>query len=140
MEPIKPAGTRPDPSSGRRGMSTAMKVRLVVFGVLLLLVTAIFIYFQGERALAEEHNRIVEELVQAGEYRQAIEQLEPLVERAGMVVGPEMRRTLATCYARVGDEPGNSIAESAEWYRKAKTLDPDLIDAQRQQMIDAAGP
>lgn len=138
MEPVQ----RPDASneSPRRGMSTAMKVRLVVFSAVLVLVVVIFVYFQGERALAEEHNRVVEELVEAGEYREAVERLEPLERRAGLIVGPELRRTLAICYAALGDDPGMSLAESAEWYRKAERIDPELIDDQRQQVLDTADP
>lgn len=119
-------------------MSRPMKIRLVFFTVSFLVMLGIVLYAWGERRLAAEHDRIIVELVDAGEYRQAVEELEPLVDRAGLMVHDQIQQTLAVCYVAVGDDPGLSFEEAASWYRKAEAIDPSLIDDRRQQLLDNA--
>ncbi|MFW6060213.1 MAG: hypothetical protein ACODAQ_08525 [Phycisphaeraceae bacterium] len=114
-------------------------MKLQIAGISLAVVVAAVLgwYVYEYQRVVREHNRIVDELVNEGAYREAVAELEPLVEQANAALREQMRHTLAICYAGIGDDPGLSLAESARWYRKAAEIDPELLDDMQRRALRA---
>ncbi|MEX0746020.1 MAG: hypothetical protein WD118_10510 [Phycisphaeraceae bacterium] len=110
-------------------------INIVLLVAALAVVPWLLWHQRGQANVAHEHNRIVEQLIDKGEYRQAAAELETLLPRAGSRLEPEVERTLATCYLRIGSDPGMSLAESAEWFARVRATAPELLETEHRRIL-----
>ncbi len=117
-----------------------MKPRTIV--ILIVLVglaiggVVFYQYTAKQQRLIESYNRIIEQQVNEGEYRQAYEQLDQLLTRTtGGEVEQAIHETMALCARAIGDDPSIPLSESGLWYVRAEEHDPgSLDDMQRKAM------
>ncbi len=127
------------PSRGKSGnpASTASKAIKVVIVIAALAGIAYGLHMMvNRRPVVAEYNRIVEEELNEGRYRQAADKLEALRTDAWPELERKIDRDLAMCYVAIGEDPSLPLADSAEWYRKAHRLAPDRLEERHRKVLE----
>jgi tetratricopeptide (TPR) repeat protein len=113
-----------------------MTVVKIVIAVVGLGAAGYFAYdAMQDRQDVAEYNRIVEEYYNKQKFEKAAAAFEDLLTRAEGSLKEEVRSDLVDTYKHLGDDPGRSTRESAEWYRKAVEIDPDCLNRQQKRTM-----
>jgi hypothetical protein len=94
-------------------------------------------YFVIQRSSQiNEYNKIIDETVNQQKYQEAIPRLEAFIAKAQGDLRNQAKTDLAKCYLAIGDDPGLSMKQSAEIFRKAHDLDPSALDEQQKKILE----
>lgn len=116
-----------------------MKAKKLILPLLLLAVLAgVGVYMYQQRQFADDYNRVIHDLVNQGRYDEAVPELESLRERAPAGMRERVESDLVLCYLALGQDPGRSLQEGAQWLRKAQALDPGALTDDDRRQIDVA--
>jgi hypothetical protein len=93
-------------------------------------------YTAKQQQLIETYNRIVEQKVNQGRYRQGYQDLDELLTRTtGGKVEKAIHQTMALCARAIGDDPSIPLSESGLWYERAEQHDPGSLDEMQRKAM-----
>ncbi|MEQ9460588.1 MAG: hypothetical protein RIG82_06530 [Phycisphaeraceae bacterium] len=113
-----------------------LKVLLVV--VLLAVAAGVWMMNSGERDARTEYNRIVQNLVNAGEYEEAYNQLRAMIdeERVGTIAA-EVREAAGESALRAAEAMEAGLDETRVWLERAYELTPEKLSGLQRRLIGA---
>jgi tetratricopeptide (TPR) repeat protein len=111
----------------------------IVTGVVVVGIIVAVIWVLNRRSHAAEYNRIVDTMINEGNYEDAVPALEKyLAGNPPEDMVREAREQLARCYLHLGDKDELSIKQRAEWFRKAEQVDPSVLEDRHRQELQIA--
>ena len=126
------AGTKNQDQSIRQ-FATAAKV--IIAGVAIVGLGMVFMWSLDEMKVRNEYNRIVSELMDAGQHQQAITALKELQSSADEAIQVRINSDLAQCYLALSRRMEINLQQQKEFLNQAYALDPTALDPQERMVI-----
>lgn len=108
---------------------------IIVIALIGFAIAGYFIYQQW--VAAAEYNRLVD-LVNTGEYKQAVDGFEKLMKTAPPNIAAKSKLEAAVAYRMLGDDTAASLQDGAGYLRRAEELDPGSLTPEQKKLIETA--
>ena len=106
-----------------------MRIVKGIATVLILAVAAAFAFVLYEVRESRNQANAATSSYNAGSYAEAADLYLRALRHARLRKDrDQVRRQLAQCYIRIGEDPGLALKKQCEWYEKALSYDPQCID------------